>query len=258
LKRYLNRKSFVTTLGAAGLGLGLAVGAVGGAPSAMAQDSGTEDGPDLFQDGEALQDGELKDILIALLQEEAGATAVAEDGATDDVVFQRLQDEGEKVLIQGPGEFDPAALDEKRAELYAEFTAALAEELGISNADEVDAAIRIAMMSVVDARVEEGHLTAGQAEAVKFLIATSDVPVPAMGMGGHHGRMFIAAHGPGFGPGGDHMLPGRAGARERIIEWAREAHSEKSDKKAERDGRAEKGNDSSDSSDSQSDEDEQG
>jgi hypothetical protein len=107
---------------------------------------------------------------------------------------------------------------------------------------------------VVDARVDEGLLTEGQAEAVKFLIATSDVPVPAMGMGGHHGRMFIAAHGPGFGPGMDHMLPGHAGARERIIERAHEAHAEKSDKKAERDARAEKGGDSSDS---QPDEEEQ-
>lgn len=258
MKRYLNRKSFVTTLGAAGLGLGLAVGAVGAPPTAMAQDNGTEDGPVLFQDGESvdgLQDGELKDILIALLQEEAGATAVADDGEVKDVVFQRLQDDGEKVLIQGPGEFDPAALGEKRAELYAEFTQALADELGISDADQVDAAIRIAMMSVVDARVDEGLLTEGKAEALKFLIATSDVPVPAMGMGGHHGGMFIAAHRPGFGPGGDHMLPGRAGARERVIEWAHEARSERSDKKADRGVRAEKGGDSSDS---QPDEDKQG
>jgi hypothetical protein len=267
----------VNTLGVAGLGLGLAASAIG-APSAMAQDEEANDTlVQLLQDEDgpaALEDGELKEILIQLLQEKEGDIASSDEGELQDVVFQRLQDEDGPIALQGDEDGkaviihrlqdahgdvafgDPGALSEKRAEIYAEFTAALAAELGISDADEVDAAIRIAMMSVVDARVEEGHLTEGQAEALKFLIATSDVPVPAMGMGGHHRGMFIAAHGPasGFGPEG-HMAPGRAGARERIIEWAREARSEKSDEKAERGARAEKG---SDSSDSQSDEDEQG
>jgi hypothetical protein len=67
--------------------------------------------------------------------------------------------------------------DERREELYAEFTAALAEELGISNSDEVDAAIRVAMMTLVEARVDGGLLTTVQAEALKELIATSDVPL---------------------------------------------------------------------------------
>lgn len=250
--RYLNRKTFVKTLGVAGLGLGLLASAAG-APSAMAQEEDPKDVlVQLLQDAEgegALQDAELKDVLIALLQEEATASALGDDKARTDIVFQRLQGEDDNVTITGPAEFG-----EKRAELYAEFTAALANELGIADADEVDAAIRIAMMSVVDGRVEEGLLTEGQAEAVKFLIATSDVPLPAMGHGGGPGRMFIAAHGPAFGPEG-HMFPGKATTRERIFEKARDARSETSDEKDERGARA--GQDG-DTSDSQADEDEQG
>ena len=54
---------------------------------------------------------------------------------------------------------------QKRVELYAQFTAALADELGIGSADEVDAAIRMAMMTVIDGQVGDDGLTAGQAEA---------------------------------------------------------------------------------------------
>ena len=61
-----------------------------------------------------------------------------------------------------------------RVEAYNEFTQALADELGIDDPDELDAAIRIAMMSVVDANV---GLTKGEAERQKALIATADVPI---------------------------------------------------------------------------------
>jgi hypothetical protein len=87
---------------------------------------------------------------------------------------------------------------EMREELYAEFTAALADELGIGNSDEVDAAIRVAMMTVVDARVDDGLLTAGQAEALKTLIATSDVPLgPGPMFGPPPGAFMRGGHGPG-------------------------------------------------------------
>ena len=87
---------------------------------------------------------------------------------------------------------------EMREELYGEFTAALADELGIGNSDEVDAAIRVAMMTVVDARVDDGLLTAGQAEALKVLIATSDVPLgPGPMFGPHPGAFMRGGHGPG-------------------------------------------------------------
>lgn len=125
----LNRKAFVTTLGTAGLGLGLMVAAAGGAPNAMAQEAST---PALAQDETVPADGEPRERLRS---------------------------------------------GEAREELYAEFTAALADELGIGSSDEVDAAVRVAMMTVVDARVDEDLLTVGQAEALKTLIATSAVPL---------------------------------------------------------------------------------
>ena len=88
---------------------------------------------------------------------------------------------------------------EKRAELYAAFTAALADELGAGSADEVDAAIRQAMMTVIDAQVADGLLTAGQAEALKTLVATAEVPF-GPGMFGRGPGGFM--HGEeGFGPG---------------------------------------------------------
>ena len=124
----LDRKALVTTLGTAGLGLGLMVTAAGGVPGALAQEASTP----------------------AVAQEEAAPG----------------EGEGQERLPLG----------EIREELYAEFTAALADELGIGNSDEVDAAIRVAMMTVVDARVDDGLLTSGQAEALKILIATAARP----------------------------------------------------------------------------------
>jgi hypothetical protein len=84
--------------------------------------------------------------------------------------------------------------DEMREELYAEFTAALADELGIANADEVDAAIRIAM---------------------KVLIATSDVPLgPGPMFGPPPGASFRG--GLGFGEEG-RFHPIRGGEENWII-----------------------------------------
>ena len=165
----LNRKWFVNTLGVAGLGLGLLASAVG-APSAMAQENQSQ-GIDrqLFQYEEGtldLSDEELKQLLIQLLQERAqekeGALAFQGDEDARDVVIARLQD-GERG--------DHEAL---RVEAYNEFTQALADELEIDDPDELDAAIRIAMMSVVDSNA---GLTKGAAERQKALIATADVPI---------------------------------------------------------------------------------
>ena len=161
----LNRKRFVNTLGVAGLGLGLLASAVG-APSAMAQENQSH-GIDcqLFQHEEGilyLSDEELQQLLIQLLQERAQER----EGA---LAFQGDEDAGDVVIAlpQGGGE----AL---RVEAYNEFTQALADELGIDDPDEVDAAIRIAMMSVVDSNV---GLTKDTAERQKALIAAADVPI---------------------------------------------------------------------------------
>jgi hypothetical protein len=105
---------------------------------------------------------------------------------------------------------------EIREELYAEFTAALADELGIANSDEVDAAIRVAMMTVVDARVDDGLLTAGQSEALKSLIATSHVPLgPGPLFGPPPGAFMRGGHGHG---GEGRFFPIRGGDRDWIIQ----------------------------------------
>ena len=144
---FRDRKTLVTTIGAAALGLGLIATASGVTSNVMAQEVAT---PPLAQE--------------------------AEDG-------------GEVRARMRSGEL--------REELYAEFTAALADELGIGNADEVDAAIRVAMMTVVDARVDDGLLTAGQAEALKTLIATSDVPLgPGPMFAPPPGAFIRGGHGP--------------------------------------------------------------
>ena len=164
----VDRKGFVTTLAAAGLGLGLIVAATGGAPGAFAQEVST---PALAQD---------------------------ESGAAEGDVRVRLR------------------TGELREELYGEFTAALADELGIGNADEVDAAIRVAMMTVVDTGVDDGLLTVGQAEALKTLIATSDVPLgPGPMFGPPPGAFMRGGH--GFGDEG-RFFPIRDGDWERIIQ----------------------------------------
>jgi hypothetical protein len=164
-----NRKRFVNTLGVAGLGLGLLASAVG-APSAMAHENQSQ-GIDrqLFQYEEGtldLSDEELTQLLIQLLQERAQEKEVA-------LAFQGDEDAKDvSIARQQRGEIgDHEAL---RVEAYNEFTQALADELAIDDPDEVDAAIRLAMMAVVDSNV---GLTKETAEAQKALIATADVPI---------------------------------------------------------------------------------
>jgi hypothetical protein len=165
----LNRKWFVNTFGVAGLGLGLLASAVG-APSAMAQENQSQ-GIDrqLFQYEEGtldLSDEELKQLLIQLLQERAQE----KEGA---LAFQGHEDATDVVIAHRQGG-DGGGHEDLRVEAYNEFTQALADELGIDDPDEVDAAIRSAMMSVVDSNV---GLTKETAEAQKALIATADVPI---------------------------------------------------------------------------------
>jgi hypothetical protein len=124
--------------------------------------------------------------------------------ATGSVPGALAQDAATPALAQAESETGEGEVRERlrsgemREELYAEFTAALADELGIGNSDEVDAAIRVAMMTVVDARVDDGLLTAGQAEALKTLIATSDVPLgPGPMFGPPPGAFMRGGHGPG-------------------------------------------------------------
>ena len=133
------------------------------------------------------------------LAQEAATPAMAQDESESE------EDEVQERLRSG----------EMREELYAEFTAALADELGIGNSDEVDAAIRVAMMTVVDARVDDGLFSVGQAEALKTLIATSDVPLGPGPMFGPPPGAFVR-RGHGFGEE-DRFFPVRGGDQDWII-----------------------------------------
>ncbi len=162
----MNRKAFVTTLGAAGIGF---VAAARQTPLVLAQEESTTD---------------------------------------------ENSDEAENP-------FEEALAHRK--EVYAQFTADLAKELGVADGDKVDAAIRKAMMTVIDTQVTDQHLTYGQAEALKTLVATADVPIAP---GFVHGPMMAAfmhdrmeGDGPAFG---DHLFirPGEKGGPifDRIVE----------------------------------------
>jgi hypothetical protein len=161
----LNRKRFVNTVGVAGLSLGLLASAVG-APSTLAQASqslGIDRQLCQHEEGTLdLSDEELKQLLIQLLQERAQAKGGAHE-------FQGDED-GRDVVIALP----PGGAEALRVEAYHEFTQALADELGIDDSDQLDAAIRIAMMSVVDAN---SGLSKAEAERQNALIATADVPI---------------------------------------------------------------------------------
>lgn len=158
-----NRKHFVSTLGVAGLGLGLLTGTAG-VPLVRAQEPQAPaiERP-LFQQKEGtlgLSDEELHDLLIQLLQEREQATADALASPGD-------ENGTDLVIVRG----DHEAL---RVEAYHEFTQALADELGIHDPEEIDAAIRAAMMATVDANT---GLSKSGREEQKALIAEAEAPI---------------------------------------------------------------------------------
>jgi hypothetical protein len=133
------------------------------------------------------------------------------------------QDTDDDSRDEQEGMAEPGDWEEMRTGMYSDFTEALATELGNTTADDVDAAIRKAIMSLIDAHVSDDELTKGQAEALKVIVATTDVPImpgfmgmglgpgPGMGMGAMHGgRGSGKGHGDGMGPG-----RGRVRIRER-------------------------------------------
>jgi len=185
----LNRKAFVTTLGAAGLGLGLT--AAGSGP------------------GAALAKGQ--------------ATPAADFGNSGDAGAER-----------GTGPLDERL--QLRGQFYTDFTTALADALqrtsqgglqpsqsGVqpgqsgqggmqggtmpTGVDVVDAAIRNALMAMIDAWQSNGRMTYGQAEALKTLIATSPAPI---GPGPLGLVLFGSAEG-AMHPGGEGMAGGMHG-----------------------------------------------
>lgn len=160
-----NRKRFVNALGVAGLGLGLLTGTAG-VPMALAQEPQALVSAQPFLQHEEgtldLSDAELRDLLIQLLEEREARQARAGGAgfASDDLGLDMFIVEGDHEGLQ--------------AEAYHAFTEALADELGIDDADEVDAAIRAAMMANVDANT--GLSVRGQAEQ-KALIAEAEAPI---------------------------------------------------------------------------------
>jgi len=159
----LDRKRFVQALGVAGLGLGLLAGAAS-APAALAQESHSPGIERLLLHDEGdiddLSEAEMKELLIQLLQERAEIN-LGDIGASD----------GNNERPHRSNNGDNESL---RTEAYREFTQAFADELGIDDADAVDAAIRNAMMAVVDANT---GLTRDSAEWQKALIAVAEVPI---------------------------------------------------------------------------------
>src|SRR6185312_4553484 len=103
-------------------------------------------------------------LLIQLLQEREQVQAQAQAGAS----AIPGDDSGPSMFrVQGGHE----AL---RAEAYHEFTQALADELGLDDADAADAAIRAAMMATVDANT---GLDKRGAEEQKALIEAAEAPI---------------------------------------------------------------------------------
>lgn len=131
------------------------------------------------------------------------------------------QDTDDDSRDEPEGTVEPGDWEDMRTEMYADFTEALAAELGNTTADDVDAAIRTAIMSLIDAHVSDDELTRGQAEALKVIVATTDVPiVPGfMGMGiGMGPGMGMMHGGKTHGGHGGHTRAGRGrmGIREHI------------------------------------------
>jgi hypothetical protein len=84
---------------------------------------------------------------------------------------------------------------------YPDFTAALASELGAGSADEVDGAIRLAMIAVIDTLAGDDTIPAGPAEFMKSMVATAEAPLgPGLVLGPPPFAMMHGVHGEGHGP----------------------------------------------------------
>lgn len=82
----------------------------------------------------------------------------------------------------GVGGFDDS--ESNAAAAYQAFLAQLTINLGLSDPNQVDAAIRETRKQQVDERLASGDLTATEADALKTRIDAAEVP---LGFGGHHG-----------------------------------------------------------------------
>jgi len=259
VNRYLTRKTFVTALGAAGLGLSMTVSALGGVPGALAQDAdATPSATELrerFQPGEmraefytaftAALGAELGSDAAAIDTAIRGALATVIDGFQSDDLVTPGQATALKSLVAsldapvGPGGMmgmrggmmrgggpqggppvpglpdAPATGTEGVAptdgrwaiqqRFYPDFTAALAAELNAGSSDDVDAAIRLAMIAVIDGLDTAALPRPIPTDALKAVVATAESPLgPGLLFGHGPGMMGRGFHGhDGDGRGGE-------------------------------------------------------
>ena len=97
--------------------------------------------------------------------------------------------------------------EERKAEAYSHFVAALASELGTDEAA-VDAAIRTALIQQVDAREAAGDLDVEQAAAIRAVIEVSQAPLFA-GFDGQHEMRGFDGHDGRHGGGKRGVFAGR-------------------------------------------------
>lgn len=111
-----------------------------------------------------------------------------------------LPEAGEQIAV----EIEDTVIGNRRAiaeRFYPDFTAALATELGAAGADEVDGAIRLAMISVIDTLAGDDTLPVGPVEFLKAMVATADAPLgPGLGFGPPTFAIMVGMHGDGLGP----------------------------------------------------------
>jgi hypothetical protein len=97
---------------------------------------------------------------------------------------------------------------------YQEFVAALATNLGVTDAATVDTAIRTTLKGLVDAELAAGDIAANDATELKAAIDASVAPIRVGGFGGHGGMggMNGGRGGRAGGrPGDDSKQPGDSG-----------------------------------------------
>jgi hypothetical protein len=214
----LDRKRFLTTLGAAGVGFGLTA-ATGGAPSALAHprppegsvSSSSEPGQPLdertqlhaafytaFTAALAQQLGSMAPAGIApaeggesrssqnqggSAENQAGASASAGEsaprGAAADGQGRNSRDRGKASVSQSGRAMGQTGAQSGERGASAQMSPSGGARSGGSptGADAIDAAIREALMALIDTRQTQGGLSYGQAEALKTIVATSLAPL---------------------------------------------------------------------------------
>jgi len=214
----LDRKRFLTTLGAAGVGLGLTA-AAGGAPAALAHPRSPEgSAPPTSQPSQPLDERTqlhaafYAAFTAALAQQlesmpagamapgaggesrssqnqggseanQPGASAStgqsAASGAAADGRGHNSRERGKPSGSQSGQEMGPSGRTQTGAQSGERGASAQMSPSGgaPTGADVVDAAIRQALMALIDARQTQTGLSYGQAEALKTIVATSVAPL---------------------------------------------------------------------------------